>query len=93
MPQLAFGDVTTWFPGYGPLPIVGDCPHYTCMHLEQTVIGWGPDQIRYQAVACAVPLDEGGCDGTCRAMINVAGIGDWVFTGTAFKAVSGTVLK
>jgi hypothetical protein len=69
----------TWFPGYGPVPLLGDCPHYTCFHNQTVTLGWGPDQIRCQVWRCDVP--EGGCDGTCRAMVNVAGYGVWKFTG------------
>lgn len=53
-----------WFKGYGPLPVIGPCPHHQCRHNAQSTIAWGPDKLRYELVACDV--DE-HCNGSCRA--------------------------
>jgi len=60
------------------VPVLGACPHYGCPHNSQTVLGWGPDQTRYQLIRCDV---QGGCEGACRAMLTAGGSADrWRFT-------------
>lgn len=54
----------SWFHGYGPLPIVGPCPHLDCPHNAQSTIAWGPDYERYELVVCDV---DQGCASWCRA--------------------------
>lgn len=50
-----------WFKGYGPLPVIGPCPH-VCEHLAIGVIAWGPDYEHYTLVEC--DDDRDGC--MCR---------------------------
>lgn len=54
-----------WFSSYGPLPLLGECPHVDCPHSATSVIAWGPDLTRYELVQC--DLD---CDSSCRAWID-----------------------
>jgi len=64
------GEVT-WFKSYGPLPVLGPCPHTDCRHLGTGVIAHGPSEERYTLVACGGvdPSDESptDCAMTCRA--------------------------
>lgn len=56
------GDVT-WFDGYGPLPVVGPCPH-DCDHAwGLATVAWGPDHEHYSLNECK---QRGGCEGACR---------------------------
>lgn len=48
----------TWFSGYGPLPIVGPCPHI-CEHNAVRNIAWGPDFDHYTLNQCI----DCGCRG------------------------------
>jgi hypothetical protein len=51
-----------WFSGYGPLPVLGECPHVGCRHDAISTIAWGPDLTRYELVQC-----DSDCDSSCRA--------------------------
>jgi hypothetical protein len=51
-----------WFKGYGPLPVVGTCPH-DCQHRNLANIAWGPDLDHYTLDECR--------DCGCRAWIPV----------------------
>lgn len=55
-----------WFHGYGPLPVVGPCPHTNCPHNGTSVIAWGPDYEHYELVTCDVDAEDGGCAEQCR---------------------------
>lgn len=67
----------SWFKSYGPLPVLGPCPHSRCKHLGQGVIGWGPAMDRYELVECGSidPADEAedDCAGQCRAWVDGQG--------------------
>lgn len=52
-----------WFAGYGPVPVVGECPHRSCGHTVVPTIAWGPDYEHYCLVRCD---DPAGCAGQCR---------------------------
>lgn len=54
------GEVS-WFSGYGPLPIIGDCDHTDCLHRGTADIAYGPDFDHYELVECS--------DCGCRAWI------------------------
>ncbi len=56
----------SWYKGYGPVLVLGPCPH-ACPHNAQSAIGWGPDMQRYELVQCDV---LGGCETSCRAWAN-----------------------
>jgi hypothetical protein len=58
-----------WFSGYGPLAVLGECPHAACRHTGTSVIAWGPDLARYELVQC--DLD---CDSSCRAWVDGRGV-------------------
>lgn len=55
------GDIS-WWPGHGPLPVLGACPH-TCDHSLIPTIAYGPDHEHYCLVRCD---DPDGCAGQCR---------------------------
>jgi hypothetical protein len=67
----------SWFKGYGPLPVLGPCPHAECNHLGDGVIAWGPTMERFGLVTCGSirPADEspGDCAGHCRAWVDDRG--------------------
>jgi hypothetical protein len=66
-----------WFSSYGPLPVIGSCPHSDCKHLGTGVVAWGPSMERYELVACGSisPGDEaaGDCAQHCRAWVDSQG--------------------
>ena len=66
-----------WFKSYGPLPVLGPCPHTECKHLDHAVVAWGPSEDRYELVACAGanPMEEGSssCATHCRAWVDGKG--------------------
>lgn len=57
-----------WFSGYGPLPVLGDCPHVTCPHNQTGTVAYGPDFGRYALIQCCVP---DGCNRECRGWLAV----------------------
>jgi hypothetical protein len=78
------GEVS-WFKRYGPLPVLGPCPHAECTHLSTGVIGWGPSMDLYELVACgSVDWDESpsNCAMRCRAWVNHLGqvVSPWLMT-------------
>lgn len=54
-----------WFSGYGPAPVLGECPHLGCEHRGTSVIAWGPDLEHYELAECDMD-----CDSTCRAWVD-----------------------
>ena len=58
-----------WFHGYGPLPVIGDCPHTTCRHLGTSTIAVSPRLDRYELQECDMSAEEGGCAGQCRTWV------------------------
>ncbi len=66
-PHLDHPGEIQWYPSYGPAPVLGGCPHATCLHNRTAVIAQGPDFDRYTLDRCDVPQAEAGCAGTCRA--------------------------
>lgn len=56
-----------WFPGKGPVPVLGPCPHSDCSHNAAGCVAYGPDYDHYVLDECQVPAEDGGCGGTCRA--------------------------
>lgn len=52
-----------WFSGYGPVPIVGPCPHDCDHKWGCSVIAWGYDRQHYELITCDRPDT---CAGRCR---------------------------
>lgn len=66
----------SWFKSYGPLTVVGACPH-DCKHMGTGVIAWGPSMERYELIECGMPGDtivgSDECAGRCRAWTDSRG--------------------
>jgi hypothetical protein len=91
-PHLDHPGEIHWFRGYGPSTVLGPCPHPTCPHNAQSVIGWGPSYERYELVQCDIPEH---CDGGCRAWANSAGavVTDWLEVEAKERVLSGGVTR
>lgn len=67
--HLDHPDETRWFKGWGPAPVVGECPHGGCPHERTGAIAYGPDFAHYVLDVCKEPE---GCNGECRGWF-----GEW----------------